>query len=97
MKREKGLSPGSMRRYSCVQAHLEKRLDIPAHLMNEGIDFVAVLFGVGCRFGEAAGLKWKHLGAGFSRVWLGESISRGHPKSTKTGRARTVVLSPTNF
>jgi integrase len=55
---------------------------------------VAFLFGVGCRFGEASGLKWKHIADDFQTIWIGESVSRGHRKSTKTGKARTVVLSP---
>jgi integrase len=57
-------------------------------------DFVYFLFGVGCRFGEAAGLRWSHVADDFQTVWIGESVSRGHRKSTKTGKARTVVLSP---
>jgi integrase len=56
-------------------------------------DFVSFLFGVGCRFGEAAGLKWKHIADDFQTAWIGESVSRGYRKSTKTGKARTVVLS----
>ncbi len=39
----------------------------------------------GCRFGEAVGLRWKHLGAGHKTVWIGESVSRGVRRSTKTG------------
>jgi integrase len=58
-------------------------------------DFVAFLFGIGCRFGEAAGLCWKHVSSDFQTVWIGESVSRGTRKSTKTGRSRTVILSPT--
>jgi integrase len=58
-------------------------------------DFVVFLFGVGCRFGEAAGLRWSHVADDFQTVWIGESVSRGHRKSTKTGKARTVMLSPT--
>jgi integrase len=58
-------------------------------------DFVTFLFGVGCRFGEAAGLQWKHVADDFQTVWIGESVSRGHRKGTKTGKARTVMLSPT--
>jgi integrase len=58
-------------------------------------DFVYFLFGTGCRFGEAAGLQWKHVADDFQTVWIGESVSRGHRKSTKTGKARTVMLSPT--
>jgi integrase len=57
-------------------------------------DFVAFLFGVGCRFGEGAGLQWKHVADDFRTVWIGESVSRGHRKSTKTGKSRTVMLSP---
>jgi integrase len=57
---------------------------------------VAFMFGVGCRFGEAAGLQWKHLSPGFETAWIGESVDRnGKRKSTKTGKARTVLLSPT--
>ena len=55
-------------------------------------DFVAFLFGTGCRFGEAAALKWKHLATDFSTVWIGESVSRGVRKATKTGKDRTVML-----
>jgi integrase len=58
-------------------------------------DFVTFLFGVGCRFGEAAGLQWKHVADDHQTCWIGESVSRGHRKSTKTGKARTVTLSPT--
>ena len=57
-------------------------------------DFVTFLFGSGCRFGEVAALRWKHFSANFSVVWIGESASRGNRKSTKTGKAREVVLSP---
>jgi integrase len=55
-------------------------------------DFVAFLFGTGCRFGEAAALKWQHCANDFSTVWIGESVSRGVRKSTKTGKARTAML-----
>ena len=49
-----------------------------------------------CRFGEAAALKWKHLGAGYSTVWIENSISRGHlnKKGTKTEKFRTVDILP---
>ena len=56
--------------------------------------FVHFLFGVGCRPGEAIGLKWKHLADDFSTVWIGESVSRGVRKGTKTGKTRTVLLTP---
>jgi integrase len=58
-------------------------------------DFVSFMANTGCRFGEAVGLRWKHLGAGHKTVWIGESVSRGVRRSTKTGKARTVHLSPT--
>jgi integrase len=59
-------------------------------------DFVIFLAQTGCRPGEAAGLRWKHLGADFSTVWIGESISRGnHRSTTKTGKSRTVSLTDT--
>jgi integrase len=57
-------------------------------------DFVAFLFGTGCRFGEAVALKWKHIADDCSTVWIGESVSRGVRKTTKTGKARTVTLTP---
>ncbi|MBE9171198.1 tyrosine-type recombinase/integrase [Pleurocapsales cyanobacterium LEGE 06147] len=55
-------------------------------------DFVAFLFGTGCRFGEAVALKWKHIADNCSSVWIGESVSRGNRKTTKTGKDRTVTL-----
>jgi integrase len=58
-------------------------------------DFVIFLSHTASRPGEAAGLKWKFLGADFSTVWIGESISRGNRRGTKTGKTRTVQLSPT--
>jgi integrase len=60
-------------------------------------EFVVFLSHSACRPGEAAGLRWKHLGADFSTAWIGESISRGHQnkKGTKTGKTRTIQLSPT--
>jgi integrase len=57
-------------------------------------DFVTFLFGTGCRFGEAAGLKWKHISDDFQTVWFGESVTRGVRKATKTGKARVVILTP---
>jgi integrase len=57
-------------------------------------DFVTFLFGTGCRFGEAVALQWKHLADDFSTVWIGESVSRGVRKTTKTGKDRTINLTP---
>lgn len=55
-------------------------------------DYVEFLFGTGCRTGEAIGLRWKHLADDCSTVWIGESLSRGIRKSTKTNKARVVTL-----
>lgn len=57
-------------------------------------DFVEFLFGIGCRTGEAIGLQWQHISDDCSTVWIGESLSRGVRKSTKTNRARTITLTP---
>lgn len=57
-------------------------------------DYVEFLFGTGCRTGEAIGLQWKHISNDCSTVWIGESLSRGVRKSTKTNRARTIALTP---
>ncbi len=50
------------------------------------------LFGTGCRTGKAVGLQWKHLSDDCNNVWIGESLSRGIKKETKTGRERTIPL-----
>lgn len=55
-------------------------------------DYVEFLFGTGCRTAEAIGLRWKHLTDNCSTVWIGESLSRGVRKSTKTNKARVVTL-----
>jgi integrase len=57
-------------------------------------DFVAFRLGMGVRCGESSALKWKHISADFSSVWIGESFSRGVTGTTKTKKARTVNLSP---
>jgi integrase len=56
-------------------------------------DFVTFLFGTGCRMGEAIGLRWGHLSDDCGTVWIGESVSRGVRKSTKTNKARDFRLS----
>jgi integrase len=58
-------------------------------------EFVIFLANTACRPGEAAGLRWEHLGADYSTAWIGESISRRNRKDTKTGKARTIRLNPT--
>lgn len=60
------------------------------------LDFVTFLIHTGCRFGEAAALRWKHLGTDYTTAWIGSSVSRGnHRDATKTGKDRTIILSPT--
>lgn len=59
-------------------------------------DFARFLFGTGCRTGEAIGLCWGHLSDDCSKAWIGESVSRGIRKATKTNRAREFGL-PSNL
>ena len=57
---------------------------------------VKFLFGVACRFGEMAGLRWRNVADDFSSVIFCETISRGHHRNTtKTGKSGVVTLSPT--
>jgi integrase len=55
-------------------------------------DFVEFLFSTGCRTGEAIGLRWAHLSEDCSKVWIGESVTGGIRKATKTNRAREFRL-----
>jgi integrase len=55
-------------------------------------DFVTFLFSSGCRTGEAIGLRWSHLSEDCGKVWIGESVTRGVRKSTKTNRDREFRL-----
>lgn len=57
-------------------------------------DLVEFLLSVGCRPGEAFGLKWKHLNNDCSVIWIGESWSRGRQKTTKTNEDRVFTLTP---
>jgi integrase len=57
-------------------------------------DYVEFKFGVGLRTGEAAALLWQHCSPECDRIWIGESLSNGSRKSTKTNKARTVPLTP---
>jgi integrase len=61
---------------------------------SEYVDFVEFLFASGVRTGEAIGLKWQHVDEDCSRVWIGESRTRGIQKTTKTNRDRTLDLTP---
>jgi integrase len=55
-------------------------------------NYVQFLFATGVRTGEAIGLRWKHIANDFSTIWIGESITRGVHKSTKTNKARTIPV-----
>jgi integrase len=56
-------------------------------------DFVEFLFSSGCRIGEVVALRWRHLSADCSKVWIGESASRGKVRdTTKTGQSRQFRL-----
>ncbi|WP_026735689.1 site-specific integrase [Fischerella sp. PCC 9605] len=52
--------------------------------------YVVFLFSSGVRTGEAIALKWKHVNPNFTTIWVGESLSKGVRKSTKTNTARTI-------
>jgi integrase len=59
----------------------------------EYLDYVVFCFGTGCRPGEAVALKWSSVKP--DSVWIGESITgQFHNPTTKTGKNRTVLLSP---
>jgi len=56
-------------------------------------DFAEFLLMVGCRPGEAIGLRWRHLTSDCSAIWIGESLGREkRQKPTKTGKERRFEL-----
>lgn len=55
-------------------------------------DFVEFMLSTGCRPGEAAGLRWRHLSQDCSEIWIGEAWVRGQQKPTKTNRSRSYIL-----
>ncbi|MBF2027554.1 MAG: tyrosine-type recombinase/integrase [Oscillatoriales cyanobacterium C42_A2020_001] len=57
------------------------------------LDYVEFCLGTGCRLGEAIALQWQHLTDDCSGIWIGESVSRGRRKATKTNKARVFGLS----
>ncbi|OWY64724.1 hypothetical protein B7486_45670 [cyanobacterium TDX16] len=52
--------------------------------------FVEFLFLTGVRTGEARALRWGSIGN--DAIWIGESISKGQRKSTKTNRDRYIPI-----
>ncbi len=57
-------------------------------------DYVAFLFGTGCRTSECIGLQWKHISADCTTIWIGETLTAGVRQGTKTGKTRTLTLPP---
>ncbi len=58
-------------------------------------EFVAFLFGTGCRLGEVVALTWGDIKPGYSSVFIGKSTTgKFQNPTTKTGKARNVLLSP---
>jgi integrase len=65
-------------------------------------DFVSFLLHTGVRISEAIGVEWKHIDLDNGQVFICQSLSRGEDgsrssrvkKSTKTGTARYIDLSP---
>jgi integrase len=55
---------------------------------------IAFLLSTGCRKGEALALKWEDVDFEGARVSIRRSLSRGQLGTPKSGRARSVVLSP---
>jgi len=60
---------------------------------NHYVPYVRFLFGTGVRTGEAIGLLWDHVSEDCTKIWIGESYSRGCRKETKTNKARDLVIS----
>lgn len=54
--------------------------------------FVFFRFACGVRTGEAIGLCWKHIEDDFSKIWIGESFTKGVRKSTKNNKDRWIPV-----
>jgi integrase len=57
-------------------------------------DFVVCLFGTGLRLGECTALQYRHFSDDFKFIWVGEALSDGKRKATKTNKSRRFQLSP---
>lgn len=58
-------------------------------------DYAEFLLSIGCRPGEANGLRWRHLSPDCSKIWIGESLGRERrQKPTKTNKERFFELTP---
>ena len=56
--------------------------------------FVRFLFATGVRTGEAIGLRYSDLSEDYSCITISEQLTRGVRKTTKTGKVRTIYLTP---
>ncbi|MEG4633858.1 phage integrase SAM-like domain-containing protein [Microcoleus sp. AR_TQ3_B6] len=63
--------------------------------LNHYADYVEFKFGCSLRTGEAAALLWRHCSPECDRIWIGESLSNGSRKSTKTNKGLLNNRSPT--
>jgi integrase len=61
---------------------------------NHYADFVALLLAIGCRTGEAIGLRWRSISKDFTIIHICESINKGVVGSTKTKESRAVPVPP---
>ncbi|MHC4225779.1 MAG: tyrosine-type recombinase/integrase, partial [Planctomycetota bacterium] len=55
---------------------------------------LAFLLSTGCRKGEALALKWQDIDFSGRRIMIRRALVRGRLGTPKSGRARSVVLSP---
>ncbi|MBD2019179.1 tyrosine-type recombinase/integrase [Leptolyngbya sp. FACHB-36] len=55
-------------------------------------DYVEFAFCTGMRTGELIGLRWRSVAADCRSIWIGEALSRGDRKETKTNKARELPL-----
>lgn len=77
-----------------TQEEYAKILDGFREICPHYLGYVMFVMGVGCRLGEASGLRWGHLSSDCSKIWIGESWGRGERKTTKTNKDRAFELSP---
>ena len=85
-------SPPRQKPKPFTSGQIEKILNVFKRDFPAYADFVEFLFGTGVRTGEAIGLQWKHVSDDCSSVWIGESLSRGVRRATKTNRSRSFGL-----
>jgi integrase len=75
------------------QHELQAILEGFERLFPHYLPFVKFMASTGARTAECVGLRWEDLSDDCSSVWIGSSLRRGERKSTKTHKARVIVLS----